>query len=204
MIANCPGCAPAAADVREPSRARARLPWLALLPAILYALAPKCPLWLVAYLSAFGVTFVWHGELGPVRPPRARRRISGVGAPPQPTCASRPTHAWPSRQVQDSVPSFEPLSLERSARALSQGADRQREAAGVNSAKIFVGTPADRRSGFPRLNDRFVAVAMTPQGRVQPVATLESRRSSERLLMGTVIGSSRPIPASRSRSRNCR
>jgi hypothetical protein len=57
MIANCPGCAPAAADVREPSRARARLPWLALLPAILYALAPKCPLWLVAYLSAFGVTF---------------------------------------------------------------------------------------------------------------------------------------------------
>jgi hypothetical protein len=34
-----------------------RLPWLALLPAILYALAPKCPLCLVAYLSAFGVTF---------------------------------------------------------------------------------------------------------------------------------------------------
>jgi hypothetical protein len=57
MIANCPGCAPAATDVREPSRARARLPWLALLPAMLYALAPKCPLCLVAYLSAFGVTF---------------------------------------------------------------------------------------------------------------------------------------------------
>ena len=56
MIANCPGCAPAAADVREPSRAGARLPWLALLPAILYALAPKCPFCLVAYLSAFGVT----------------------------------------------------------------------------------------------------------------------------------------------------
>jgi hypothetical protein len=57
MIANCQGCAPAAADVREPSRARARLRWLAVLPAILYALAPKCPLCLVAYLSAFGVTF---------------------------------------------------------------------------------------------------------------------------------------------------
>jgi hypothetical protein len=57
MIADCPGCAPAAADVREPSRAHARLPWLGLLPAALYALAPKCPLCLVAYLSAFGVTF---------------------------------------------------------------------------------------------------------------------------------------------------
>ena len=57
MIANCPGCAPAAADAPEPRRARARLPWLALLPAILYALAPKCPMCLVAYLSAFGVTF---------------------------------------------------------------------------------------------------------------------------------------------------
>jgi hypothetical protein len=57
MIADCPGCAPDGADVREPSRARARLPWLAVLPAILYALAPKCPLCLVAYLSAFGVTF---------------------------------------------------------------------------------------------------------------------------------------------------
>ena len=56
MIANCPGCAPAAADVREPSRARARLPWLGLLPAILYVLAPKCPMCLVAYLSVFGVT----------------------------------------------------------------------------------------------------------------------------------------------------
>jgi hypothetical protein len=57
MIANCLGCAPASADVREPSRARARLPWLGLVPSILYALAPKCPLCLVAYLSAFGVTF---------------------------------------------------------------------------------------------------------------------------------------------------
>ena len=56
MSADCPGCAPAAADAPEPRRARARLPWLALLPAILYALVPKCPLCLVAYLSAFGVT----------------------------------------------------------------------------------------------------------------------------------------------------
>src|SRR3954454_22182052 len=57
MIADCPGCAPAAVDVREPSRARARLPWLGLLPAILLALAPKCPMCLVDYLSVFGVTF---------------------------------------------------------------------------------------------------------------------------------------------------
>jgi len=57
MSADCPGCAPAA-DFRKPSRARARrLPWLGVLPAILYALAPKCPMCLVAYLSAFGVTF---------------------------------------------------------------------------------------------------------------------------------------------------
>lgn len=56
MIADCPGCAQEGADVREPGRARARLRWLGLLPAILYALAPKCPLCLVAYLSAFGVT----------------------------------------------------------------------------------------------------------------------------------------------------
>jgi len=56
MIADCPGCAPAAADVREPSRVRARLPWLGVVPAILYALAPKCPICLAAYLSVFGVT----------------------------------------------------------------------------------------------------------------------------------------------------
>ena len=56
MIANCPSCKPAD-GVREPRRARARLPWLGFLPAILYALAPKCPMCLVAYLSAFGVTF---------------------------------------------------------------------------------------------------------------------------------------------------
>ena len=56
MIADCPGCTPATADVPEPSRARARLPWLGVAPAILYVLAPKCPMCLVAYLSAFGVT----------------------------------------------------------------------------------------------------------------------------------------------------
>jgi len=56
MIADCPGCAPAAADVKEPNRARAGLPWLGVLPAILYALVPKCPVCLAAYLSAFGVT----------------------------------------------------------------------------------------------------------------------------------------------------
>jgi len=56
MIADCPGCAPDGADVRKPRRAGARLPWLGVIPAILYALAPKCPLCLVAYLSAFGVT----------------------------------------------------------------------------------------------------------------------------------------------------
>jgi hypothetical protein len=56
MIADCPGCARDGAGVRGPSRARARLPWLGLIPSILYVLAPKCPLCLVAYLSAFGVT----------------------------------------------------------------------------------------------------------------------------------------------------
>ena len=70
MIADCPGCAQEGADVREPSRARARRPWLALLPAMLYALAPKCPMCLAAYLSAFGVTFgmasLWLSVLGPL------------------------------------------------------------------------------------------------------------------------------------------
>jgi len=56
MIADCPGCTPAAADVRAPSRARARLPWLGVALAVLYVLAPKCPMCLVAYLSVFGVT----------------------------------------------------------------------------------------------------------------------------------------------------
>src|SRR4026208_2341192 len=57
MIADCPGCASDGADVRERGRARGGLRWLAFLPAILYALAPKCPMCLVAYLSAFGVTY---------------------------------------------------------------------------------------------------------------------------------------------------
>ena len=57
MTADCPACARDGGDVQEPRRVRARLKWLALLPAILYALAPKCPMCLVAYLSAFGVTF---------------------------------------------------------------------------------------------------------------------------------------------------
>ena len=56
MIADCPGCAPAAAAVREPGRARTRVPWLGLFPVVLYALVPKCPMCIVAYLSAFGVT----------------------------------------------------------------------------------------------------------------------------------------------------
>ena len=56
MIADCPGCAQESADLPEARRARTRLTWLGVVPAILYALAPKCPLCLVAYLSAFGVT----------------------------------------------------------------------------------------------------------------------------------------------------
>jgi hypothetical protein len=56
MIADCPGCAPEETQIREPDRVRTRLPWLGLLPATLYVLAPKCPMCLVAYLSAFGVT----------------------------------------------------------------------------------------------------------------------------------------------------
>ena len=57
MIANCPRCTPANAEVREPRRGRTRLPWLALAPGVLYVLVPKCPMCLVAYLSVFGVTF---------------------------------------------------------------------------------------------------------------------------------------------------
>ena len=57
MIANCPGCTPAAADARQPTRPRSRLPWLGVLPAILYVLAPKCPMCLAAWLSVFGITF---------------------------------------------------------------------------------------------------------------------------------------------------
>jgi hypothetical protein len=55
MSADCPACGPPATDIRKPSRARARLPWLGVLPTILYVLAPKCPMCLVAYLSAFGM-----------------------------------------------------------------------------------------------------------------------------------------------------
>ncbi|MEO8630133.1 MAG: hypothetical protein ABI612_18860 [Betaproteobacteria bacterium] len=57
MIGNCPGCSPAADDVRGQSRPHGRLPWLGVIPAIFFALAPKCPMCVVAYLSAFGVTF---------------------------------------------------------------------------------------------------------------------------------------------------
>lgn len=54
----CPGCEPAPVDLRGSSRARASVSWLALLPAVLSTLAPKCPMCLVAYLSVFGVTLV--------------------------------------------------------------------------------------------------------------------------------------------------
>lgn len=56
MIGEGPGCAPAPEGVSGRRGAQARLSWLALLTAVLSALAPKCPLCLVAYLSAFGVT----------------------------------------------------------------------------------------------------------------------------------------------------
>jgi len=57
MIADCPACTRDGADARKPGRTRAKLSWLSVVPAILYALAPKCPMCLVAYLSVFGVTF---------------------------------------------------------------------------------------------------------------------------------------------------
>src|SRR5262244_2078736 len=56
MIAECPRCMRPATDAAGKSRARARVRWLALLPAVLAVLAPKCPMCLVAYLSVFGVT----------------------------------------------------------------------------------------------------------------------------------------------------
>jgi len=57
MIADCPACTRDGADAGKPGRMRAKLSWLSVVPAILYALAPKCPMCLVAYLSVFGVTF---------------------------------------------------------------------------------------------------------------------------------------------------
>lgn len=56
MIAECSGCLRAPTDAGGKSRVRVRVRWLALLPAVLAVLAPKCPMCLVAYLSAFGVT----------------------------------------------------------------------------------------------------------------------------------------------------
>jgi len=70
MIGNCAGCAPAA-DVKERSRARGKLPWLAFLPAVLAAIAPKCPMCVTAYLSAFGVTFGMASFALSVLPPLA-------------------------------------------------------------------------------------------------------------------------------------
>ena len=57
MKADCPHCLPAAPDVAERKPAGKKLPWVALFPGLLAVLAPKCPMCLVAYLSAFGVTF---------------------------------------------------------------------------------------------------------------------------------------------------
>ena len=56
MLTECPGCTSDKAGVQEPGRRRARLSLLAIAPAVFYALVPKCPMCLVAYLSAFGVT----------------------------------------------------------------------------------------------------------------------------------------------------
>jgi len=70
MNADCPACAPPRAKTQEPSRVRARLPWLGFLPAVLYVLAPKCPICLAAYLSVYGVTVGAAGialtALGPI------------------------------------------------------------------------------------------------------------------------------------------
>ena len=70
MSADCPACVPEKVDIRERNRVQARLPWLGLVPVMLYAIAPKCPMCLVAYLSAFGVTVGMAGlalsVLGPL------------------------------------------------------------------------------------------------------------------------------------------
>ena len=71
MIADCAGCTRKAPDVREPSQAHAKLPWLGVLPAILYTLVPKCPICLAAYLSVFGVTVGVSGFFLAVLPPLA-------------------------------------------------------------------------------------------------------------------------------------
>jgi hypothetical protein len=69
MIADCPGCVSEPADVQAPRRARAKLPWLAVFPAVFYVLVPKCPMCIVAYLSAFGVTVGMAGvALSVLRP----------------------------------------------------------------------------------------------------------------------------------------
>jgi hypothetical protein len=57
MKADCSHCTPAEAGAQQRNRARAKLPWLAFLTSALAMLVPKCPMCLVAYLSAFGVTF---------------------------------------------------------------------------------------------------------------------------------------------------
>jgi hypothetical protein len=56
MSGDCPRCV-ATAEIRATRQPRTKLSWLGFVPAILAALAPKCPMCLVAYLSAFGVTF---------------------------------------------------------------------------------------------------------------------------------------------------
>ena len=70
MIADCRACAETGISLQKRSRTRAGLPWLGFLPAVFYVLAPKCPMCLVAYLSAFGVTVGMAGfalsVLGPL------------------------------------------------------------------------------------------------------------------------------------------
>jgi hypothetical protein len=69
MKADCAACAPTDAK-EQPSRVRAKVPWLSFLPAVLYAIAPKCPICLAAYLSVCGITVSAAGMalsvLGPI------------------------------------------------------------------------------------------------------------------------------------------